>query len=248
MADYYPLFWLNGNNFGDMLGPYLYEQIMGRKPVLSNESPRILSCGSILGRAIGSDIIWGSGFLEETGTPKSKHLRIKSVRGPLSAEILRRHGYDVPDLFGDPALLLHLYFPKSDQQYDVGYFPHYTNTGASVNLKHNSIKLKPMAPVSQTLKQITACRRVVSSSLHGIIVAESFGIPAVWIRISNSVPEFKFRDYYLGTGRKPPSPIDCSAGLRWKGINLALDAWQPPQYPEDELLSICPFNLERNKQ
>jgi pyruvyltransferase len=184
-----------------------------------------------------------------SGIPKSRSLRIKSVRGPLSADILRNNGYDkVPDIYGDVGLLVSQFFIKSDQRYDIGFFPHYTNANTDITLMKNSIKLRPMAPVDHTLKQLTACSQIVSSALHGIVVAESFNIPAVWVRISNSVPEFKFRDYYLGTGRKPPDPIDWTKKANWKAALEALDHWKPPQYSEDALLSTCPFNLERGKK
>ena len=41
---------------------------------------------------------------------------------------------------------------------------------------------------------------ILSSSLHGVILAEAYGIPAVLIRNENE-PLFKYKDYYMGTGR-----------------------------------------------
>lgn len=247
MSNRYPLFWLKGNNFGDMLGPWLYEHITGRKPTFSNKSPRILSCGSILGRAVDSDIVWGSGFLDRPKQPRPKGIRIRYVRGPLSAEILRKQGHVVPRLYGDPGLLVHRYMHKPDVRYDVGYVPHYADAGMDVNLPPDSIRIHPMKPVPYVLERLAACRGVVSSSLHGIVVAESLGISAVWVRISNSVPKFKFRDYYLGTGRKVPKPMDWRDGVDWKAVLAAFDRWTPPQYSEEDLLACCPFDLERNK-
>ena len=46
-----------------------------------------------------------------------------------------------------------------------------------------------------TLKEIAACRRVVSSSLHGLVVAHSLGVPAAFVR-AEGIDDFKFRDYF----------------------------------------------------
>jgi hypothetical protein len=43
--------------------------------------------------------------------------------------------------------------------------------------------------------------RVVSSSLHGLIFAESLGIPACWLAPVGGEDDLKYYDYYYGTGR-----------------------------------------------
>jgi hypothetical protein len=43
---------------------------------------------------------------------------------------------------------------------------------------------------------------IISSSLHGIVVADSFGIPAVWLeRRAKPAGLHKFLDYFLSVGR-----------------------------------------------
>ena len=53
------------------------------------------------------------------------------------------------------------------------------------------------------------CEAIVSSSLHGLVIAESFGIRSTWMKLSENLAggEFKFHDYFLGTGRAKVSPL-----------------------------------------
>ena len=43
--------------------------------------------------------------------------------------------------------------------------------------------------------------RHISSSLHGIVVAEAYGIPARYLRVTENEYIIKYQDYYLGTNR-----------------------------------------------
>lgn len=45
--------------------------------------------------------------------------------------------------------------------------------------------------------QIARCRAVLSTSLHGLVVADSFGIPVVWFELEPALwgKDFKFLDY-----------------------------------------------------
>jgi pyruvyltransferase len=58
------------------------------------------------------------------------------------------------------------------------------------------------------LNSETILKKIESSSLHGIVVAEAFGIPVKWIAPGQDIigGEHKFQDYFLGTGRKKQKP------------------------------------------
>lgn len=43
---------------------------------------------------------------------------------------------------------------------------------------------------------------VISSSLHGIVLAEAYGVPAVMLSDTPSADIFKYRDYYFSTERE----------------------------------------------
>jgi len=60
----------------------------------------------------------------------------------------------------------------------------------------NTTKLLPVVQPWQTMvKNITQCRVVSSSSLHGLILADAYGIPARWIRGTSNIIAFKYLDY-----------------------------------------------------
>jgi hypothetical protein len=81
----------------------------------------------------------------------------------------------------------------------------------------------------------------LSSSLHGLIVAETYGIPALWITVTDKVigGRFKFHDYYLGTGREPPDPIPWEKALKVADRHFT----EPPRMKTEPLLRAFPADL-----
>mgnify|MGYP000288702261 CR=1 FL=1 len=53
-------------------------------------------------------------------------------------------------------------------------------------------------------KEITKCRSIISSSLHGIIAAHAYNIPAAWVNFGIMKGDgIKFEDHYLSLGLDP---------------------------------------------
>ncbi len=109
------------SNFGDLLGPLLVERILhdaGFDPgVGDGEGRRILTVGSIMHLARTGDVIWGTG-VNGKKSPEAHHfhdLDVRAVRGPLTREYLMQRGIKVPEIFGDPALLLPKFYPELEQ-------------------------------------------------------------------------------------------------------------------------------------
>ena len=61
------------------------------------------------------------------------------------------------------------------------------------------------------IDEVCSCQKIFSSSLHGIILAQAYGIPAQWIQITNTPihrdANHKFADYFLGAGLPVQKPI-----------------------------------------
>lgn len=50
---------------------------------------------------------------------------------------------------------------------------------------------------NEVVHDIARCNMIASSSLHGLIVADSLGLPSIWLKLSDDVAGdgFKFHDY-----------------------------------------------------
>ncbi|WP_298494609.1 polysaccharide pyruvyl transferase family protein [uncultured Algibacter sp.] len=212
------LFWWNEiklqgkskENYGDLLGKYLVEKISQKKVVWSKPSkfsiynffsPIYVTIGSILTNVNSKCIVWGSGIISKSDTIKKA--KFLAVRGPQTRNYLISQGYSVPEVYGDPALLLpKFYNPKIDKEYAIGIIPHYSDFKKVKSFYKNedSILLIDLMTnnIEETTNYFLKCDKIVSSSLHGVIIAHAYGIPAVWQKFSDDVfgDDIKYQDYF----------------------------------------------------
>lgn len=206
-------------NFGDWLSPALCEALSGR-PVAYSTIGRcdLVAVGSLLERLprfpLGRRLdVWGTGSIADGPGRPLRH-RFHALRGPLTAGRIQATSVDV---FGDPGLLAELLLPDArslDRSVPLGIVPHYKD--AAIQSVRDLAERVAGARVidvfdapREVIGAIARCRRVISSSLHGLIVAEAVGVPARWMILSDAVRGggWKFHDYYLGTGRAPSAPV-----------------------------------------
>ena len=118
-----------------------------------------------------------------------------------------------PVIAGDPAILTPELFPDYKQKNKSGtglvcHFLSEKSTAADVK------KIDVLRSPKDVIPEIAGCERVISSSLHGIILAEAFGVPAIWLAEKDLGPgHTKFYDYYLSTGRSPDPAYSLSEAL-----------------------------------
>jgi pyruvyltransferase len=62
--------------------------------------------------------------------------------------------------------------------------------------------------VETVTREIMSCKRIISSSLHGLVIADAYGIPNAWLgsdgREGGSRPnggEYKFYDYFAAVSK-----------------------------------------------
>ncbi|GAA4815399.1 polysaccharide pyruvyl transferase family protein [Litoribaculum gwangyangense] len=263
------LFWWNEikiqgkskENFGDLLGKYLVEKISVKKVVFSWPkkfsfhdffTPIYVTVGSILTHVNSKCIVWGSGIIsKENLIKKAKFL---AVRGPQTRRHLINQGYEVPEIYGDPALLLpKYYYPKIEKKYKIGIVPHYRdfNKIKDFYLNLDDVLLIDLMTndVEAKTNEFLKCENIVSSSLHGIIVAHAYGIPAVWQKFSDDVfgDDIKYQDYFesVEIANYKPNIIDQKMSLS-ELLDLFHDKESLPKKEIIEklcsnLMDVCPF-------
>ena len=227
------LYWLNQDrNFGDMLTPILFERLgFSFEKASEEDKGKLLAIGSIIYVSKENDVIWGSGIMSDNDFQTPKGLKVLAVRGPKTKERLK--GCEVSDVFGDPAILMpDVYTPQSQEKHKIGFVPHYVDVNDE-RLKGEYIIDVKNDPL-EIIDRICSCDMIVSSSLHGIIIAEAYGIPAVWIKLSDKVigGNFKFNDYFLGSRRQEQEPSQFGD---WKVL-------PKPIYEKDKLLKVLTNN------
>lgn len=231
-------------NFGDLLGPLVVRQLVrefGLAPATHDVTPRLLAIGSVLHLAEPGDVVWGAGLNAKTGTEvlTLPALDLRAVRGPRThAQLLSRFGKRSPTTFGDPGLLLGALFPHllvpPQRRHGVSVVP---NLNELAQLQSRDRVVNPRWPLRAVVRRIARSELVVGSSLHGIIVAESLGVPARAVRTSEE-GSFKYEDYYLATGRDPHALLADSVEDA-----IARGGTEPPLWDPRPLLDAFPTDL-----
>lgn len=195
-------------NFGDYLAVPIWNFMMQyyhlNPDYVADKTYHVYTVGSIIMLGYQDACIWGSGLLctEVPGSQWSRNkyrkLDVRCVRGPETMRRLKDNGYDVSKCtVGDPGLLMPLIYKPSERE-KKDY----------VVVRHMSQKCVDDNQVDvmtddwkSTIDSIYNSKLVISSSLHGIIIAEAYGIPAVLLGPVQFNDYFKYNDYYYSTGR-----------------------------------------------
>lgn len=247
------------HNFGDYINMYLAEYLSGKKAVNATYlqfNPKVyFNIGSILQRATPNAHIWGSGFISQNAELKNRNIHIHAVRGKLTYEKLLTYfpGLQEP-AYGDPALILPLlYYPKVEKKYDIGIIPHYKDKNALwiQQFKNNKnikiIDIECGDNWKKLIRETLSCKTIISSSLHGLILADAYHIPNAWIKLSDNIigGNFKFKDYYTSQNSYDNKPIMIDASTP---INETIRHAQFHNHIDlKPLIKACPFILNSKK-
>ncbi|WP_085318100.1 polysaccharide pyruvyl transferase family protein [Derxia lacustris] len=275
-------------NLGDALSAFIVANLAGR-PVrhtdFGADVAKLVGIGSI-GHAIrnGQAVIWGTGcYRPDLMVHNVPHTRydIRATRGPISRECLGRVGVDAPAVFGEPAWLLPAMFDEPvEKRYELGVITHIgdlrapapdalpkeewvcfdlpdalRDSVAIINTWHTA----DLAGLLAKLRLILSCKRIVSRSFHGVVIAEAFGIPCLPLCSKPGVPAGAF-----AAGAVPSTLLDRrtleffnsgstrqhnfygqrrSVATDWEALIADIDrVWTPLDYDARPLVDAFPFD------
>lgn len=215
--------------------------------------------------------------------PENTEFTIHALRGPFSASVFEKQGIPVSDVYGDPVMLLPgIMAPATEKTHELGIVVHISELrelkdGADVRGDlgryyipedlRGSVKIittltdANLAALEDRVREMTACKRILSTSLHGLVIAETYGIPCAYFRPFGRGPlqvdlmdeqvflDHRVRDYYSGMGLKTLR-IFCRERKRptnWERAIAAIDRiWQPVEWSPQRLLEAFPLPLAVN--
>ena len=238
--------WKAEPNFGDAINPLIVGHVAGR--VVEHTGPRkadMFAIGSMLQvvkrtqkepRTKGEKLcVWGTGLLNPIfGHDFLDNVEVALVRGPITAALLKREMKQ----FGDPGLLISDVLPFDGTRQDrIGIVPHLSLMDDPELLALAAsdpayLLIDPRGDASEVCLQIASCAHVFASSLHGLIVADAYGVPNTWIEPKGQ-SWLKYLDYAASVGRNDmaaPKILEQAAGVKSTpisytgGINAARKA------------------------
>jgi hypothetical protein len=271
-------------NLGDALSPIVVGAVSGL-PIeprdFDDRRSRLVAVGTIAqAQRNGHVHFWGTG-LDAAGytLPRGTRFDVHATRGPRSAEVLRRLGLDVPSIYGDPVWFLPRILPRRSTAHEaeLGVVVHISElerahpNGPILSdfvryivppELHGAIRIintftaNNFRGLFDKVDEILACRRIASTSFHGLLIAEAYGIPCVWfgpqaggaLSVDPHDPaievDHRFLDFFAGTAAKR-FRVFCQAreeSTPWDKLIRWIDrAWQPLSYDPAPLLDAFPL-------
>lgn len=250
-------------NVGDSMNSELVRLISGETPTIVNnkftnpDNKTIYMCiGSVLGWLTINTEVWGTGFISNsqfiTSVPKPK--KIHAVRGPLTREILLKKGIECPEIYGDPALLMpYFYRPEITVEHKLGFISHHIDKVMIPELKKQFPEahfIDIQTDSYRFIDEVLKCGQIITSSLHGQIIADAYNIPNAWIKLSDKVlgHGFKMADYYASVGRIDQEPLIYTKELKRKDLIDKLSQWNAADIDLEPLWNVCPFKLRSKNE
>lgn len=174
-------YWNKKPNFGDLLTGLLLTRFTGLESEWSEpENSDLVVVGSTLEHfpENWTGIIAGAGKLHERTVLQFPNATVLALRGPLTARGIK--GLKKEVVLADPALLADELVKIEDKRYELGIIPHWTDKKLEFDprfTKYNPHIIHVRDDPLGVISEIGQCKKIISSSLHGIILADSFNIP-----------------------------------------------------------------------
>ena len=205
--------WKGRENVGDHISSVIFDWILKEKHLAAENGrdAHLFAVGSILGMSRADGVVWGSGVISVNRIrniiKRQPYIKydIRALRGPITREACAAAGYACSDVpLGDPAILIPLIVEKTDieKRYKYCLINHYVNEASTEINDSESITISAGTnDYRRFIQTLCESELVISSSLHGIIIAEAYQIPAIWLLQNMENKALKYYDYYYSTNR-----------------------------------------------
>lgn len=192
-----------GGNFGDDMNEWFWDELFPEYKILAPDAT-MFGIGSILWRrnfdGLERVIVMGSGSgYGVVPSQLPQNAEVGFVRGPRTAKLIDLQ----PDkAITDPAAMVSTFdeFRNVGSSGNVVFIPHIGTAKLPLNWKSiaDRAELRYVSPADNAhdvIRAIGSARLVLSESLHGAIIADSFRVPWLPLSISPAFNEHKWRDW-----------------------------------------------------
>lgn len=217
--------------------------------------------------------------------PDNTNIIVHALRGHHTLKVLEKGGmsFDICPAFGDPVILLRrLYDPPvsgDDNKYELGIILHLSEVDGREltagpkffvryqlprHLQDSVCFINTLTPVSTNglrdkINLICSCKRIISTSFHGLLLAEIYDIPCLYIgkygdglfsaecTLDNpSKIDTRVLDFFMSLGvssrycygSDPETPTD------WDSLLNIIDlCWEPIGLDDQDLINSFPGDL-----
>lgn len=196
-------------------------------------------------------------FIKRLTSPEVIKADFRAVRGPLTRKAILKEGGKCPEIYGDPAIIMpRFYAPKVSTNYKAGLILHHTQETTVTHELATACGFHPIsinrvgnAQLEAFIDEVCSCQKVFSTSLHGVILAQAYGIPAQWIQIKGTPihrdANHKFADYFLGVELpvQKPFTVELRQGSLSQLVSVNLEPVHISNNLIDNLLDAFPFDI-----
>lgn len=229
------VYYCDYKNFGDQLNRYIFPKFLECEVCWSPyEKSTIMGIGSIIEAALRKSTnktkrrnepvyCFSSGFAKaeqineftQSATMQLiRPVKFIALRGEKTKKLLVENGLlavEESPVLGDGGLLASSLIDKvPEKKYKVGIVSHAQETSDKrFKELHEKIPESTLLNIQEDtmdfLIHVAECETIISSAMHPLIVADSLGIPNMWIRLEErycATDRFKFDDYYSVYGVK----------------------------------------------
>ena len=247
-------------NFGDWLSPlivshYTPARVTLQSPVKPAAKKHIIALGSI-GRFIkANSVVLGTGISTDD-VELNRKADYVSVRGPITARVLKESGGPSVENFGDPGLALSRIIPVTRGQTNgrIAFIRHFSHTSIPMQLPEHMDELSVLMSKPDTIADFVATLakydKVLTSAMHVMITCQSYGIPCGLVTFEGYEENvhgsgIKYEDYALGAGVEVMNPQVVGLDLSRQNLDNLIRDIRVSEAKKDEVIEHIHQALSR---